>query len=315
MTTRFAAALVLAAVAGTIGVSAQRPAPHHPDLQGLWTNGTVTPLTRPAAFKDKAVFTAEEAAEWEKGALQRFIAVVPPEDAAMGSDLNDIYLDTRSLKVVPDRRTSLIVDPPDGRLPEPLPQVKTRADARPKRSYDDPETVSLDERCLMGTMAGSSQLAPPMVPNVLAQNYYQIVQTEHAVLIYTEVVHDARVIRIGGTHPPAAIQKWLGDSIGHYEGSALVVDTINFRPESHNLDSGERLHVVERFSRVDATTLRYRVTVDDPDTWATPWTAEWSLRSSNAPLYGVDCHEGNYAIENFLRGARAEEQRAKTPPR
>jgi len=309
MTTRFAAALVLAAVAGTIGVSAQRPAPHHPDLQGLWTNGTVTPLTRPAAFKDKAVFTAEEAAEWEKGALQRFIAVVPPEDAAMGSDLNDIYLDTRSLKVVPDRRTSLIVDPPDGRLPEPLPQVKTRADARPKRSYDDPETVSLDERCLMGTMAGSSQLAPPMVPNVLAQNYYQIVQTEHAVLIYTEVVHDARVIRIGGTHPPAAIQKWLGDSIGHWEGDTLVVDTTNYTPKTHFVGSSEKMHVVERFAKVDAQTIKYTATVDDPETWPRPWTMELPFRTTKERIYEYACHEGNRAIENFLRGARAEEKR------
>jgi len=154
-----------------------------------------------------------------------------------------------------------------------------------------------------------------MIPSEVIPGYYQIVQTDAYVLIFTEWIHDARIIRLNGTHSLPSLKKWLGDSIGHYEGDTLVVDTINFRSESHNLDSGERLHVVERFSRVDATTLRHRVTVDDPDTWTTSWTAEWPLRASNAPLYGVDCHEGNYAIENFLRGARAEEQRAKTPPR
>jgi hypothetical protein len=120
---------------------------------------------------------------------------------------------------------------------------------------------------------------------------------------------------MNGTHGPPTIRKWLGDSIGRYEGDTLVVDTINFRHDTHVLDSGERLHVVERFTRVDATTLRYRVTVDDPDTWATAWTAEWPFTTTDARMYGVDCHEGNYAIEAFLRGARFEERQAKEPIR
>ncbi|HJZ72054.1 MAG TPA: hypothetical protein VKE51_09940, partial [Vicinamibacterales bacterium] len=131
------------------------------------------------------------------------------------------------------------------------------------------------------------------------------------VLIFTEWVHDARIVRLNGTHLAPAFRSWLGDSIGHYEGQTLVVDTTNFRRDTHNLDSGERLHVVERFTRVDAKTLRYRVTVEDPDTWATPWTAEWPFRASDAALFSVECHEGNYAIENFLRGARAAERRAQ----
>jgi hypothetical protein len=116
---------------------------------------------------------------------------------------------------------------------------------------------------------------------------------------------------MNSTHLAPTIRKWLGDSIGYYEGSTLVVDTTNFRSDTHNLDSGERLHVVERFTRIDAGTLLYRVTVDDPDTWATPWTAEWPFKAADIRLYGVECHEGNYAIENFLRGARAEERRQR----
>jgi hypothetical protein len=131
------------------------------------------------------------------------------------------------------------------------------------------------------------------------------------VLIFSEWIHDARIIRLNSTHLGPSIRKWLGDSIGSYDGETLVVDTTNFRPDTHNLDSGERLHVVERFTRVDAKTLRYRVTVDDPDTWATSWTAEWPFKASDARQYGVECHEGNYAIENFLRGARAEERRTR----
>ena len=122
-------------------------------------------------------------------------------------------------------------------------------------------------------------------------------------------VHDARVVRMNGTHMPPSVKMWLGDSIGRWDGGTLVVDTTNFRPEVHNLNSGERLHVVERFTRLDARTLRYRVTVEDPDTWAVPWTAEWSFRATEARLFPVECHEGNYAIENFLRGTRAEERR------
>ena len=302
----------VAAAAATIAVSAQRASQRvasHPDFQGLWTNGTLTPLTRPDDLKDKAVFTKEEAAEYERTGLQRTLKEIPPDDLAMGSDLNDTYLETSLLKVVPDRRTSLVVDPADGRLPPQLPQAQERNKARPKRDYDDPETLSLDERCLMGTTFGSSQLAPPMVPNLLAENYYQIVQTDNAVMIYTELVHDARVIRIGGVHPPAAIQKWLGDSIGRWEGDTLVVDTTNYTPKTHFRGSSEHMHVVERFTRVDARTIKYMATVEDPETWARSWTVEVPFHATTTPILEYACHEGNRAIENFLRGARAEEKR------
>ena len=153
------------------------------------------------------------------------------------------------------------------------------------------------------------------MPSAAIPSFYRIVQTDRHVLIFTEWVHDARIIRLNGTHLPSAIRSWLGDSIGHYEGQTLVVDTTNFRRETHNLDSGEHLHVVERFTRVDANTLRYRVTVEDPDTWASSWTAEWPFTATDVALFPVECHEGNYSMENMLKGSRAEEQRAQTTRR
>jgi hypothetical protein len=214
-------------------------------------------------------------------------------------------------------RTSLIVDPADGMLPPLLPAAKARIADRPKRSFNDPETFGLAERCLLGNFgaSGGSLASPPMVPSVAIPSFYRIVQTNTHVLIFTEWVHDARIVRLNGTHLPSTIRSWLGDSIGHYEGQTLVVDTTNFRRDTHNLDSGERLHVVERFTRIDTTTLTYRVTVEDPETWATPWTAEWPFRAVNVALFSVECHEGNYAIENFLRGARADERRAQSSRR
>ena len=229
--------------------------------------------------------------------------------------MDETYVESEAMKI--DRlRTSIIVDPPNGMLPPLLPAALARIAARPKRTFEDPEIFSLSERCLLGSFGlGGSMASPPLLPSEVIPGYYQIVQTDGYVLIFTEWMHDARVIRMNGTHGPPTIRKWLGDSIGRYEGDTLVVDTINFRHDSHTLDSGERLHVVERFTRVDATTLRYRVTVDDPDTWATAWTAEWPFTRTDARMYGVDCHEGNYAIEAFLRGARFEERQAKEPIR
>jgi hypothetical protein len=295
---------------------AQGEASARPNLEGTWNAATLTPLQRPAEFKDRSAFTLEEAAEYVRTAPDRARSRLPSAaDRLTQADVDDSFVESEAYKL-DGLRTSLIVDPADGMLPPLLPAAKARIAARPKRSFEDPEGFSMSERCLLGNFGlGGSMASPPMIPSEVIPGYYQIIQTDAYVLIFTEWIHDARIVRLNGTHTPSSLKKWLGDSIGHYEGSTLVVDTINFRPETHNLDSGERLHVVERFSRIDDKTLRLRVTVHDPDTWATPWTAEWPFRASNAPLYGVDCHEGNYAIESFLRGARAEEQRAKTPPR
>jgi hypothetical protein len=291
----------------TIAVSAQR-AKHPTDLQGLWTNGTITPLQRPANLAAKSVFSESEAAEYERTWLGEFRKNFPPEDL-QAPDIDYTYMDR--MTVVAGRRTSLITDPPDGRLPPLLPAAKARADARPKPSKDDPEVLGLDERCLLATAFGTSNAAPPMVPNPFGQNFYQIVQTRDHVLIYTETVHDARVIRIGGQHAPAAVQLWLGDSIGHWEGDTLVVDTTNFTAKSHFRGSGTRLHVVERFTRTSPTTIRYQFTADDPDTWDRPWSAEIPFSTTEQRIYEYACHEGNYSMMNVLRGARAEEKAAR----
>jgi hypothetical protein len=291
-------------------VEAQRQPPPRPDLQGTWNGATLTPLQRPAEFKDSVAFTVEEAAEYERTWSDRTRDGLPTaEDRLTQADVDATYVETEAIRL-DGLRTSLIVDPRSGRLPPLLPSAQARVAARPKRSFDDPESFGLAERCLLGNFGiGGSMASPPLVPNAVIPPYYQIVQTDAYLMIFTEWMHDARVIRMNSTHLSPTIRKWLGDSIGHWDGATLIVDTTNFRPDTHNLDSGERLHVVERFTRVDAKTLRYRVTVDDSDTWATAWTAEWPFKATDARMYGADCHEGNYAIENFLRGARAEERR------
>jgi hypothetical protein len=155
---------------------------------------------------------------------------------------------------------------------------------------------------------GGSAASPPLTPSQAFATYFQIVQTADHVMIFSEWIHDVRVVRMNGAHLPPSVRKWLGDSVGQWDGDTLVIDTTNFRPDVHNLDSGERLHVVERITKIDEDTLEYRVTSEDPDTWATPWTAEWRFRRTDAKLFEVACHEGNFAIEGMLRGARAEEQ-------
>ena len=308
MRTRSTLVALALAVIGTVGAAAQRAKQEPPDLQGLWTNGTITPLQRPANLAAKLVFSEPEAAEYERTWLGEFRKNFPPEDL-QAPDIDYTYMDR--MKVVAGRRTSLITDPSDGRLPPLLPAAKARADARPKPSKDDPELLGLDERCLLATAFGTSNATPPMVPNPFGQNFYQIVQTRDHVLIYTETVHDARVIRIGGQHAPAAVQLWLGDSIGHWEGATLVVDTTNFTAKSHFRGSGTRLHVVERFTRAGPTTIRYQFTADDPETWDRAWSAEIPFNASDQRIYEYACHEGNYSMMNVLRGARAEEKAAR----
>jgi hypothetical protein len=280
-----------------------------PDLQGTWIGATLTPLQRPPDFRDRATFTPAEAEDYVRRLAQRTRDRLPtPEDRLTQVDVGATFVEAESFRL-DGLRTSLIIDPENGMLPPLLPAAQARLAARPKRTFEDPETFGLAERCLVGMFGlGGSTASPPMVPSEVVPAYYQIVQTDTHVLIYTEWIHDARIIRLNATHRPPALRQWLGDSIGHYEGATLVVDTTNFRPDTHVLNSGERLHVVERFTRLDPETLRYRVTVDDPETWATSWTAEWRFTATAARMFGVECHEGNYAIENFLRGARASER-------
>lgn len=260
----------------TVVVDAQRPARSTSggrDLQGVWTNGTITPLERPKAFADKPVLTPAEAAEYERTWLDEFRSQFSEEDL-MAPDIDYTYMDR--MHVVPSRRTSLITDPPNGRLPEQLPAAKARADARPKQSRNDPEVLGLAERCLMETSFDVSTSAPPLVPSPFGQNYYQIVQTPTHVLIFSELIHHARIIRLGGTHPPAHIQLWLGDSIGHWEGDTLVVDTVGLKTittlDPVGLPHTEQLHVVERIRRTGPKQIENVLTLDDPGAFTRPWS-------------------------------------------
>ena len=295
---------------------AERPA-SPPDLQGTWNGSTRTPVQRPQQYIDRPAFTPEEAAEYLRATPDRVRSRLPtPDDRKTQIDLDETFAEVERMPL-DGLRTSLIVDPANGMLPPLLPTAQARKAGKPKRSIEDPETFGLAERCLLGNFgaSGGSLASPPMVPSEIIPSLYRIVQSETHVLIFTEWMHDARIVRLSGAHLPPGIRNWLGDSIGRYEGQTLIVDTTNFRRDTRNLDSGERLHVVERFTRVDAKTLRYRVTVEDPDTWATPWTAEWPFTAADVTLFPVECHEGNYSMENMLKGARAEERLAQATRR
>ena len=272
----------------------------HPDLQGFWDSTTATPLERPVQFAGREFMTKEEAEEFALNVRNRVVEALSPEDR-LAADVDNIYFERQT---VLDRRTALIVDPPDGRVPALLPQAKARV---PQRNYDDPEARPLQERCLLATQAGSSNAAPPMVPNPMSQNLYEIVQTAQRVMIHTEIMHDTRIIRIGGDHAPANLRFWLGDSVGRWDGDTLIVDTTNFNDKRAWRGSTDRLHVVERFARLPDR-IRYRFTVDDPDTWVRPWSGEIAFLPTTERILEYACHEGNYAIENVLRGARAEER-------
>ena len=238
---------------------------------------------------------------------------------------NNFWLDPGSHYTVVDgaRRGSLIVDPPDGRVPAMKASARERnarravtftSDQRVNEddpgfegpeAYNDPEQRPLGERCLVGF---GSTSGPPILPTYFYNNLHQIVQTPDQILIQTEMVHDARVIRMNARHLPSTIRKWLGDSIGRWEGDTLVVDTTNFTDKTRFRGSSESLHIVERFTRVDARTLRYQFTVDDPTTWDRSWTAEYAWPATGERIYEYACHEGNYAMGNILRGARLKEK-------
>src|SRR5262249_37981742 len=199
--------------------------------------------------------TPAEADEYLRGAPDRIRSRLPSAaDRATQVDVDDMFVEIEAMPI--DRlRTSLVVDPPNGVLPPLVPAVQARIAARPKRSFDDPEVLGLSERCLLGSFGpGGSTASPPMVPSPGFPTYYQIIQSDANVMIFTEWIHDVRIIRMAATHLPPTIRTWLGDSIGHYEGSTLVVDTTNFRADTHNLNSSERLHVVERFTRIGPKT-------------------------------------------------------------
>src|SRR6266567_4821559 len=283
----------------------------HPDLQGVWTNATITPMERPAAMAGKATLTDAEAVALEKNAENELAKVDGASEhpllAAAGSNgtggYNVLFIDRGSefARVDGVKRTSLIVDPPDGKVPPITPEARQRMSRTvPIGRYDSVKDRPLAERCLL---AFGSSSGPPMLP-VLYNNTYQIVQTADTVMILVEMVHDARIVRINGKHPGPEVRQWLGDSIGHWEGDTLVVDTTNFTSQTRFRGASENLHVIERFTRTDANTILYRVTVDDPTTFSKIWTMEYPFAATEGPIYEYACHEGNYALTDILGGAR-----------
>jgi len=289
----------------------------HPDLQGIWTNATITPLERPAALAGKPTLTDTEAAALEKTAAKDLADVdgksEAPLLAAAGSNgtggYNVLFIDRGSefARVDGVKRTSLIVDPPDGKAPPITPEARQRMAASFRGGrFDNVNDRPLAERCLLGF---GSTSGPPMLP-VLYNNNYQIVQTPDHVMILVEMVHDARIVRMNGTHPSKDVRQWLGDSIGHWEGDTLVVDTTNFSDKVIFRGSSENLHIIERFTRTDANTILYRVTIDDPTTFAKIWTLEYPFVATPGPIYEYACHEGNYAMTDILGGARKADSEA-----
>ncbi len=292
----------------------------HPDLQRTWTNATLTPMQRPAVFAGKATATDAEATAYEKKDLEVNDIDKPdaPLLAAAGSGsgptavggYNNLFMDRGSelARVDGVKRTSLIIDPADGKVPPLTDEARKRNAALRTMGgrFDNVKDRPLSERCLVGF---GSTSGPPMLP-VLYNNNYQIIQTADTVMILVEMDHDARIVRMNATHPPANVRQWLGDSTGRWEGDTLVVDTTNFTSETRFAGSSENLHVVERFTRVDPGTILYKATIDDPSTFSKPWTLKYPFISAQGPVYEYACHEGNYAMTDILGGARKLEKEA-----
>jgi hypothetical protein len=286
-----------------------------PDLGGVWSNATLTPLQRPPELAGKQFFTEQEAAEYEKRILEHNNADRRDNrdtDADVALAYNDSWYD-RGTHIVPTRRTSLIIDPPDGRIPPLTPEAKekdaTRAEARSKRGPADSWTDrGLGERCITR--------GAPKLPSGYNNNFL-IVQTPKYVAILQEMIHEVRVIPLDGRpHIDKNIHQWLGDSRGHWEGNTLVVDTTNFRDDIRSAPypccggAGADLHLIERFTRIDANTIDYQYTVDDRARFTRSWTVAIPLTKAPGPIYEYACHEGNYGMAGILAGARAEEKAA-----
>jgi hypothetical protein len=279
----------------------------HPDLEGIWTNGTITPLERPRELADKPFFTAAEAAEYEKQARERNNGDRRDanSDADLATGYNDFWWD-RGTKVVSTLRTSLIVDPPDGRIPaltaDAQKRAAARAEARRLHPADGPENLSLADRCI-------ARPGPPMLPAGYNNNH-QIVQTPEHVVILSEMMHDARIIPVSNRpHLPANVRQLFGNPTGHWEGDTLVVESSNFTDRTNFRNAGENMRLVERFTRIDQDTLLYQFTVDDPQSFVRPWSGEIPMKKVPGPIFEYACHEGNYSLVNTLHAARAAEQR------
>jgi hypothetical protein len=307
--------------------TAPRTAYGYPDLQGVWANNIATPLERPKELEGRALLTDQEVAALKKKAHELFGG--GNSDAAFGDTVYrtvwaNVKGTTAGFKSVDgetgdyssvwtverewENRTSLITDPPDGRLPAMTPEAQKRraaAAAARARRPSGPEDRALQERCIT---YGSPQLTAGY------QSYSQIFQSPNAVAFETEMIHDVRIIPLDGRpHLPSAVQLWLGDSRGHWEGDTLVVDTTNYKPESFMSTSSAKLHVIERFTRTGPDSLKYEITINDPETWTKPWSLMIPLKHSPDSIYEYACQEGNIGLEGILAGARAEERAAAGP--
>ncbi len=292
-----------------------------PDLQGIWNSATGTPIERPDELKSKEFFTEQEARDWEKTMQARNRKDGKADDPGVPGTYNDAFweMGTKSVKTL---RTSIVIDPPDGKMPALTPAAAAVRQQKIDRIFhpDGPEDLGLGDQCLMFSTG-----APPMLPYNYNSNY-RIVQTKDYVAIYVEMVHDTRIIPVvksldGGKHLPSSVHLWYGDSIGHWEGDTLVVDTTNFIPKSqfyfqlpYQVTTGpladENMHVVERFRRLDADTILYQFDVDDPTIYVRPWKGEYTMSAAPGPIYEYACHEGNYGLPDVLKGARAQEKAA-----
>ncbi len=291
--------------------TAPRTPDGQPDLQGIWTNSTLTPLERPRDLAGKEFLTEQEALQRETR-LREELSTDRRDGGAetdVGRSYNELWRERGKVLL----RTSLIVDPPDGRLPPLTPEGQKQAASRAEeRRHRGPADSWLDrnlaERCLTR--------GAPKLPGGYNNNF-QIVQSPGYVMILQEMIHEARIIPLDGRpHVDKNIRLWMGDSRGHWEGDTLVVDTTNYRDQIVNNSfnccpgSGASLHVVERFRRVDANNIDYTYTVDDPATYTRPWTASVPMERADGPIYEYACHEGNYALPDILAGARAKEKEA-----
>jgi hypothetical protein len=310
----FAAFRLLTASTFSLAAMAQNPAPANSgrvDFTGIWNSATATPLERPARLKEKVFFTPAEAAKWEGDTAAANAEPAPAQAKNTGTGTYNTAFREFGVHVVKTLRTSIITDPPDGRIP-PLTaaaaaakQARTARLKNPSGSRD----TGLQDQCLIFPTA-----VPPMMPYTYNSNY-QFIETPGAIMIHVEMIHDTRVIYMDGRpHAPDGARSWLGDSIGRWEGGTLVVDTTNFNDANGWFgDAGgmfgwdRNLHVVERFSRFDAETLLYRFEVDDPTAFTKPWKGELTMVRAPGPIYEYACHEGNYALPNLLRGYRASE--------
>jgi hypothetical protein len=297
-----------------------------PDLQGDWSNASFTPLQRPRQFKGLVAAEAEAAAfvSVQRGVLAGIpepkdpnepTSKTPPAPSVGQAQSEWFETEGAGLTRIGGRlRTSVIVDPPDGRLPY-SDAGRAAADGVEKADGSDfsgPEARMPDERCLM---AQDSAANPPML-SAGYNNHYEIVQTPTEMAILVEMIHDVRIIRIAAKHPAGMTHPWMGDSIGRWEGATLVVETVDQNPGSANrfladglLHLSPQAKVTERFTRISPTEMRYDFRVDDPVAFARPWRGEMIMRATTAPMYEYACHEGNYALANILAGARAEERR------